>query len=302
MSSEHTPAQGPITVTTDQGQSPIVVTETQAPVDSPIVLDNPAAPIVDPVTPAPIVDPATTPAPDDTAKKKYESDALQRRINELTAKRFEAERVARMETDARIKAEQANADLIAKLGGKVVDPAVTVMPAMNEAEIDRRAQEKAVQMAENARFNDQCNNIAESGKKDFPDWDDALRNLTMVGAVGQNVDPEFLRTAVELRSPHKILHYLGKNLEEAERVTKLPPKQMAMEMARLEASLNAPAPAIAPIIAPLQVSNAPAPVIPVGGKSVPGATDLADPNTSMDDFMMTRYKQLEARRNRYQRA
>lgn len=306
MSSEHTPVQGPITVTTDTGQAPIVTTDNQPVVTSPIVDGGTPAPVVTPVaSPDPAISPAeTTPvATTDTNKNNTSPDWAVKRINELTAKRYEAERKAAAETTARLAAEKTAADLLAKFGSAPnADPnANAPKPVLTEDEIERRAVEKAQQIAEANRFNEICNNVAETGKKEYADWDIALKNLSLVGAIGQNVSPEFLQTAVELKDPHKILHYLGSNLEEAERVTKLAPKKMAMELARLEASLNAP-PAPVPIPAPVPVSQAPAPVIPVGGKASPASVDITDPNISMEDFYKIRAQQEEAKRNRYRRA
>ncbi len=225
----------------------------------------------------------------------------QKRINELTAKRYEAERTAASAIERAAAAEKASAELLAKLGGNQnPDPAKPVQnnqPQMTEDEIDRRASEKATQIAATARFNENCNRIAETGEKEFKDWNDALRNLNLVGALGPGASTEFLETAIELRDPHKVLHHLGLHIEEAERITKLPPKKMALEMARVEAMLNTPTPA--PTLPP--ISNAPPPVIPVGGASKAGAPSIEDPNISTADFMELRAKQADERRRRYQR-
>jgi hypothetical protein len=233
----------------------------------------------------------------------------QKRINELTGKRHEAERVAAAERARALAAEQRAADLLQQLAGRAPAassapapdgnaPANGAKPTVTDEEIERRVVERAAQMAAANRFNEACNNVAEAGKKEFAaTWDESLKNLSLVGAVGQNTSPEFLETAIELKQPHKILHYLGKNLEEAERIVKLPPTKMAMEMARLEALLNAPA-APPP---PAAISSAPAPVIPVAGAAKPGLPDLSDPNLPMEDYVRIRAQQREAHKLRYAR-
>ena len=250
------------------------------------------APVIDPVAVAPTVaDPA--PAPQLTTP-----DWAQKRINELTAKRYEAERLAEAERDKRVAAERKNEELLTKITdpSKVVDPN---KPQLTEAEIERRAIEKAQQMSYAAKFNEACDNIVSTGKKEFKDWDDAVKNLTMVGAVGPNVSTEFLETAIELKNPERVLHYLGTNLDEAERIIKSPPKKMAMELARIEATLNAPKPAPAPI----PVSSAPAPVVPLASAaSKPAATTLDDPNLTTEEFMRLRSQQAAERQGRYRRA
>lgn len=269
--------------------SPIVTDGPQPVVNSPVVEVNPAPPVVD----APEVDAA--PVQDDVAPKVTPKWA-QERINELTAKRHEAERRAAAAEDARKTAEELLTHL-QKPNTSTTSVEKPTAPQLTEQEIDRRVQEKAAQLAQVAEFNKTCNEIAATGEKEFKDWGDALKNLTMVGAVGEHANPEFLETAVELQSPHKVLHYLGTNLDQAKRIAEMSPKRMALELARLEAVLNAPAP-----IAPMPpVSNAPAPIIPVGGQAKPGNPDIADPNLSPDDWFALRAKQVEERKSRYRR-
>jgi hypothetical protein len=304
MSTETTP---PAQNSTASITSPIVTDGVQPTVTSPVVEPGSQEPVVDANAP-PAGDPAslTDPNPDGTTNPDHKTtpEWAQKRINELTAKRYEAERATTAERTARLAAEAKAQDLLAQIarpGAAPVpgapDPASAPVK-MGEDEIERRAQEKAVAIAQANEFNKQCNSIVEVGKKEFKDWDEAVKNLNLVGALGQGVSPEFLETAVELKSPHKVLHYLGTNLEEAEKIAKLPPKRMALEMARVEALLNAPA---APAPAPA-VSNAPPPVIPVGGAAKPGALSIDDPNLSTADFMAMREKQAEEKRNRYRRA
>lgn len=293
-------------------QSPVVTTENTT-VASPVVTEDPANPPAEGGDPAasggdsnddggtpPAQDPANPATPAD-GNKNATPEWAQKRINELTAKRYEAERIAGEERDGRRAAEARAAELLKQVGEKnnapPADPSAT-KPALTEAEIDRRALEKAALIAQATEFNKACNSVAETGKKDYKDWDDALKNLAMVGAIGDKVSPEFLENVVELKSPAKILHHLGTHMDEAARITQLSPKKMAMELVRIETALNAPAP-IAP---PAPLSNAPAPLIPVGGNGVkPGAPTLDDPNVSSADWFKMRDQQVMEKRNRYVR-
>lgn len=273
---------------------------TTATITSPIVTGNDPQPIVSspivestPVVEEAVVVEPTTPVVDSDPSKNT-PEGVQKRINEITAKRYEAERNARTERDGRLAAEAKAAELL----NQISKAGTETKPALTEDEIERRAIEKAQQIAAASKFNDACNIIVETGQKEFKDWDLAVKNLALVGAIGKDVGPEFLQNAIELKSPHKVLHYLGTNLEEAERIAKLSPTKMAMEMARVEAVINAPT-----VPAPLPpVSNAPAPVIPVGGAAKPGAPSVDDPNISTEQFMELRSKQAEEKRNRYRRA
>lgn len=277
-------------------------------ITSPIVLGGePPEPTPDPVViepapePTPEGVPSPEPTPDPVVTKPATPDWAQKRINELTAKRYEAERLTTAEKTARIAAETRSAELLQQLANKdpSPSPAPAAPPAISDAEIERRVTEKAGQIAAANEFNKACNDIVDIGKEEFKDtWDDALKNLSLVGAIGQNVSPEFLENAIELKSPHKVLHYLGSNLEEAEKIIKLSPRKMAVEMARVEAKLNAPPPAPPPVA----LSNAPAPVIPIAGAAAKaGPVDVTDTTAAMDDWMMARQKQIDERKKRYQR-
>lgn len=290
----------PAQIATADVTSPVVTTDDQPVVSSPVVESaEAAAAAVDANAPAPI---EVTPPVDDSVAPKTTPKWAQERINDLTAKRYAAER----ETAA----ERARAEAAEELLARVTQPAAGAVPAAkptaaaaapaqpvtDDQEIERRVNQRAAQMAAQKNFNDACNKVADTGAKEYKDWGDALKNLTMVGAVGQGAPIDFLQTAIELQAPHKVLHYLGTNLDEAKRITELPPTKMALEMARLEATLNAPAPAVV-----IPVSNAPAPIIPVGGAAKPGTPDINDPNLAPEDWFALRQKQIEERRNRYTR-
>lgn len=242
-------------------------------------------------------DPAAPTDPD--PKSNQPQDWAIKRINELTAKRYEAERKEAAERTRAEAAEKVAAELLARQPNP--DPTNPQQPAakpgLTQEDVERLANEKAAQLAAAATFNKACDNVYDAGTKEFKDWDESIKNLALVGALGANVSPEFLETAIELKDSHKVLHHLGKHLDEAEKIIKLSPKKMAMELARLEATLNAPAPAAVP--APL--SNAPAPVIPLSGKSIPGSLSIDDPNLSTADFMALREKAAQEKRDRYRR-
>lgn len=292
---------------------------TTTPTNSPIVTDGQPSVVVNPV-----VD--TTPPPDNTQEPAANSadpaaaapnanngttpEWYQKRINELTLRRQAAEREAKMNED-KLSAERAkNAELLQQLTSKPNDPAAinnaantnplsnSNQPQLSKEELEKLIQERAVQLAQANAFNDACNAIAETGKREFTDWDESLKNLSLAGAIGQDVPADFLETAVELKDPHKILHYLGKHVEEAEKIAKLPPKRMALEMARIEALIHKPAAAPPPT----PISNAPAPVIPVNGSTKVASKDINDPSLTTAEFMALREEQEAARRTRYRRA
>lgn len=288
-----TPVNPETTVTASADGNPIVTNENKT-VESPIVTTPEPAPVTVP-SPAPA---GTTP---DNDPNKATPEWAQKRINELTAKRYEAERIATDASTRATAAEARAAEALAQVAAnKAASPTTTPAPAptpapqLSEAEIERRAEIKAVQKAQQTRFNEACEKIVNQGEKEFKDFGDAIKNLGMVGAIGDKVSPEFLETAVELNNPHKVLHHLGMNPDMAAKIAAMPPKKMALEMARLEATLDRPAPAAA-------VSSAPAPIIPVTGAANPALKTLTDPDIDSKDWFELRARQIEEKRNRYKR-
>lgn len=273
--------------------SPIVTDGPQVTVSSPVV-SAPEAPIVTEVVPAA---PVETPLAGDEAPKVTPKWA-QDRINELTAKRYEAERRAQQLEEEKNAAVQLLDQLKTAPQPTPANTAPAAQPGLTEQEVERRAQEKAMQMAQQLEFNKTCNAIAATGEKEYKDWGTAMHNLTMVGALGQGASSEFLETVIELEAPQQVLHYLGTNLDQAKRIAEMSPKKMALEMARLEATLRAPAPL--PPMPP--VSNAPAPIIPVGGAAKIASGDITDPTMTPDEWFALRAKQVADRKSRYTRA
>lgn len=153
--------------------------------------------------------------------------------------------------------------------------------ALTEAEINRRADERANNIASRRMFDDACNKVFEAGEKDFPDFATSLESFKNLGGL----PPAMLEVVIDLPEGHKVLHHLSKNPDEASRILGLSPTRMAVEMARLEASIAKPKP----------LSNAPPPVktIEGRGKSDPSLEDKAMP---MDQWLALRNQQLEDKR------
>ena len=222
-------------------------------------------------------EPVTTPEgqPVGSDGKPSTPQWVQRRIDKLTAEKHEARR----EADA---AKAQSAALLASLaelrasgvaGTPATDPTAgvgtpvtqtpvqTPAPApaptqpvipMAEAEIEARAQAKAAEIARVNAFNKTCNDIADAGKTAYKDFDDALKNFNMQGGIPD----QLLQTLVEMPNAHKVLYTVGKDPELIEKMIKLPPMKMAMELARLEQNVDKPA-------APAPVSGAPRPITPI---------------------------------------
>lgn len=194
---------------------------------------------------------------------------FQKRIGELTREKYEAKRAAE---EARQQAEQYRQYLAQVQQGDTSEQAKPVQDVMT------LAQQEAARMVAEQRFNESCNKVYETGAKEFQNFDEAVRNLQMVG-----VNREFLELATTSDAGAKLIHHLGTDLDEAARILALPPVQMARELTRLEYKLNQPPP-------PKPVSRAPAPISPIGSGGVTDSGVRDD--LPMDEWLARRHKQL----------
>jgi hypothetical protein len=110
-------------------------------------------------------------------------------------------------------------------------------------------QHQAIQMQQEQVFNNQCNKVYAEGKKEFANFDEAVENLQMVG-----MNREFLDVVSTSDVGHKILNYLGNDLEKAEAIANMHPMQMARELTKLEAKFSSKQ---------KQLSRAPVPIKPL---------------------------------------
>lgn len=225
--------------------------------------EAPAAPIAEPAAPPP-ADPNAAPAPEPAPQPAPEPEKpktqpwFQTRINQITAEKHE-ERRQREAAEAR-----AN-DLAAKLAasGQPNNPAPSL-------DLDKIVNERALQLKRQedeqrrqADFNASCNRVYEQGKKDIPDFDNAVQSLRLMNDMPTY--PALLEASAAVQDGHKVLHALGNDLNEAQRILSLPPVQMAIEVTMLAGKLRAK-----------PVSQAPAPVNPLKGGdtgSAPGPDD-----------------------------
>lgn len=125
-------------------------------------------------------------------------------------------------------------------------------PALTEADVERRASEKANGLAQRAAFNQRCNDAAATGRKEFPDFDLSVKELVRLvdpsDAASQKQYDEFLEAALETGEGPKIIYALGKDLDEAARVMALSPIKRAAEMAQLATGTPPAGPLPKPLI------------------------------------------------------
>lgn len=180
----------------------------------------------------------------ETPAKPPKEDWKTRRFKQETAKRHDAER--------KLEAAQALIESM-RNGGDGED----AKPELTEAEVERRANVKAQEIASKTGFQAAVQKTLSTGAAEFTDFND---HCNMLADMGANDRPEFLQAIVDEDNGHKLLQHLGQNPEEAERILSLPSLKMAAAIAKLSVEIDKPKP-------PKPVSAAPAPIKPIDGRA-----------------------------------
>lgn len=154
------------------------------------------------------------------------------------------------------------ARLRAKLAANAGKPEgeIEIKPAgsLTEADVERRANERAEQLTAKRIFDQACNETVQAGRTAHPDFDSRLAGLKEL------VDPrdasqvqtynDFLAAVLETGDQAaEIIYALGGDQDEAARIMTLPPVKLAAALAGLS---NKAAPG----------GNLPKPIIPIGRK------------------------------------
>ena len=228
---------------------------------------------------------------DQPRDEKGRFKGVQQRIDEITRARYEAEREAAY---WRQRAEQGQTQAQPNSPqGAPAKPSPDQFSDYSEyveALADWKAEQKVHQAlsARDAQFAQTAEQRAEQARvqawaerqqavrETLPDYDEVvgLSEIQIAPHVGQEL----------LDSPHgpQIAYHLARNPDVADRLNRLPPRDVIREIARLEATLPAPKPAAKP------VSNAPAPIKPIAG----GATGV---NAPLDKLSMDQYIERRSR-------
>lgn len=179
---------------------------------------------------------------------------------ELKAKHRQLQEAKRREAELQRRAEAAEA-LASKFNQKVDSlPEPLVVPA---DQVEKRAQELLSQQ----KYLEDCNNAARDGEDKYKtEWKDAVSNLEMLGGFDQDTMNGILASD----DPARALYELGKNPDNYHRIMELSVPRRIIEIGKL---------AMQPA-SQKKVSEAPAPVNPVGGRAAPAPTTLDD---KMDD-------------------
>lgn len=135
-------------------------------------------------------------------------------------------------------------------------------PEAFQKRVDEAATIKARDLAAQADWDRQCNEVADAGKKDYPDF---LARLSVIQSSFNPHDPaefaaynDVIAAAIETGQAHKVIYALGADPGEYQRLMKLSPVKRAMELGTMAAKL----------VADPEPSGLPKPITPVGSGGV----------------------------------
>jgi hypothetical protein len=209
-------------------------------------------------------------------KGRFKGDGVQRRIDELTRARREAERKAEYwqgiatQTAPDAPAERPTRDQFADQDDYV--EALAEWKA--EQAVARVQQQSAAQAADNARQSAWEAREAEA-KAVIPDYDAVVPQSTVP------VKPHVVDALMDSDAGPALVYHLAKNPDVAARLNAMTPTRAAIELGRLETTLTAPAVKVP--------SNAPTPITPITPQASGRNIDLS--KATMDDYIAERKRQ-----------
>jgi len=275
------------------GEAPIAATPT------------PTEPAPTGAEPAAAPPPAESPPKDDpAAETKKALRGVQKRIDELTRARYDAEERGKQEAEHWRQQALAAAQQLEALKRNSNAPRLdqfqtleefTTAAARHESErlIEARLQQErqafaqynteqqrvAQEQAGRAQFMAELNRRVEAAEKKFPGFSEAIQSPELPGLMGT---PAF-GAMWESEIGDEVMHYLTKNPAKAHQIVSLSPIGQVREIARIEASIQAGR----------TTSAAPAPPAQVGGS---GAGHKKPEDMSLDEFFAFRRRQIAQRR------
>lgn len=201
-----------------------------------------------------------TPDSGDDADKSLKR--LQRRIDRVTAARYQAEaRAQQLEAELDRYRQQPAAEQIDQ-------------DAVPRSEVDRIAATRAEEIASVRQVADRSNAVAAAGKKAYGEEAFAASLHAVIDEAGPLIDRYGRATPLgeailDADKPAALLHYLGRNPDVSEQLAGLSPAALGRRIARIEADMQAKSAAPKP-------SSAPKPLSQPRGASAAHAIDPTD--------------------------
>jgi len=243
----------------DDGGSPGAAPADAAPAPAPAPDQTPAQATEQVPDQAPAPTPA--PAPAEPQPKPWYLG----RIDDLTGQKH------------RLEAELT--ELRAKLSGTA--PPAAPQPAPAGAPNVDAIRTEAARIAAAERFNSECNKVAEQGRAAFKDFDAVLANWVTLGGLPATL----VEAALETGKAHEVIYELGRNMDKALQLVRLPPVRQAAQVAAFASSLRGQA-----------VSQAPAPLPTSVGAGAQRDRTVYDDDLSTEDWIRLRNAQVAGQR------
>ena len=244
--------------------------------------------------------------PDAAAEARKAFKGVQKRIDELTRQRYEAEERGKREADHwRAQAEQLHAQMqeaqrnkplprldqfpdletfTAALAQEQAERIVTERLGAERAAFyaqQQQAQQQAQAQQSQQRFVAELESRIAKAEKKFPDFRDAIQSPDLPGIIGT---PAF-GAIWESNIGAEVMYHIAKNPEKAHQIMALSPVGQVREIARIEAAIEAGR----------TVSSAPPPTESVGGGKGTATKDPGDMN--IDEFFKWRRKSIAQKRS-----
>jgi hypothetical protein len=209
-------------------------------------------------------------------KGRFKGDGVQKRIDELTRARREAERQAEYwqgvatQTAPEAQGDKPSRDDYAEQADYI--EALTEWKA--EQAVTRVQREQAAQSANHARQSAWEAREAQT-KASIPDYDAVVPVSTVP------IKPHVVEALMDADAGPSLAYHLAKNPDVAARLNAMTPTRAAIELGRIETTLTAPAVKVP--------SNAPTPITPITPQASGRTVDLS--KASMEDYIAERKRQ-----------
>lgn len=209
-------------------------------------------------------------------KGRFKGDGVQKRIDELTRARREAERQAEYwQGVATQTAPEAQGDKPSRDDYAEQDDYIEALTEWKaEQAVTRVQREQAAQSANHARQSAWEAREAQT-KASIPDYDAVVPVSTVP------IKPHVVEALMDADAGPLLAYHLAKNPDVAARLNAMTPARAEIELGRIETTLTAPAVKVP--------SNAPTPITPITPQASGRTVDLS--KASMEDYIAERKRQ-----------
>ena len=209
-------------------------------------------------------------------KGRFKGDGVQKRIDELTRARREAERQAEYwQGVATQTAPEAQGDKPSRDDYAEQDDYIEALTEWKaEQAVTRVQREQAAQSANHARQSAWEAREAQT-KASIPDYDAVVPVSTVP------IKPHVVEALMDADAGPSLAYHLAKNPDVAARLNAMTPTRAAIELGRIETTLTAPAVKVP--------SNAPTPITPITPQASGRTVNLS--KASMEDYIAERKRQ-----------